>query len=55
MTGHPVESNPWACQPELASILSVANRTGVTRRRAEKSGCPLLMPSKAGRSQGLLP
>ena len=37
MTGFLVESNLWACQPELASILSVAYRTTVTRK-AEKSG-----------------
>lgn len=35
MTGYLVESNLWACQPELASILSGAYRTTGTRRAEE--------------------
>lgn len=49
MTGHPGESKLQGCQPELASFLSVAYRICVTRGRAEKSGCPLLIPSVEAR------
>lgn len=53
MTGYLVESNLWACQPELASILSGAYRTTVTRR-AQRSGCLLLIPPGEVRGQVLL-
>lgn len=49
MTGHPEVSNLRGCQLELVSFLSVAYRTRVTRGRAEKSGCPLLIPSVEAR------
>lgn len=58
MTGYLVESDLWACQPELASVPSVAYRTTVTRR-AQRSGCLLLilppLPTTRGSERPISP
>lgn len=51
MTGYLVESDLWARQPELASILSVAYRTTMTRK-AEKSGVYFVDPPRGSERPG---